>query len=185
MNRGEGDDAPDPDAASERVDYVADAEAVANDAMVAEDLERVRAERDAFLDDLQRVQAEFANFRKRMLREQTAHVERASEGVVEQLLPVLDTFELALASLELADTEDAAKLRKGVELVYAELYGVLEKQGLARIEAQSKPFDPSVHEAVLQEESGDGDAVVTDVMRTGYTLKGRVLRPAMVKVSRR
>ena len=74
-------------------------------------------------------------------------------------------------------------MRKGVELVYAELLGVLEKAGLSRVEAEGKPFDPNVHEAVMQEE-GDGDPVVADVLRTGYTLKGRVLRPAMVKVTR-
>jgi molecular chaperone GrpE len=63
------------------------------------------------------------------------------------------------------------------------LLGVLEKAGLSRVEAEGKPFDPNVHEAVMQEE-GEGDPVVADVLRTGYTLKGRVLRPAMVKVTR-
>ena len=146
-------------------------------------LSQLQSERDEYLDTLRRVQAEFENYRKRVIKEQTALVDRATEGLVEQLLPVLDSFELALKNFDAAGSEDTESVRKGVELVYAELLGVLEKAGLSRVEADGKPFDPNVHEAVMQEE-GDGEPVVTDVLRTGYTLKGRVLRPAMVKVSR-
>jgi molecular chaperone GrpE len=146
-------------------------------------LSQLQSERDEYLDTLRRVQAEFENYRKRVIKEQTALVDRASEGLVEQLLPVLDSFELALKNFDAAGGQDTESVRKGVELVYAELLGVLEKAGLSRVEAEGKPFDPNVHEAVMQEE-GDGEPVVTDVLRTGYTLKGRVLRPAMVKVSR-
>ena len=148
-------------------------------AAVERDLDELTRERDDLRELAQRVQADFENYRKRILREQTAVVERATEQLVEGLLPVLDSFELALGTLDDADQ----KVRKGVELVYAELLGVLEKAGLERIETDGKPFDPNVHEAVLQDE-GDGDPVVTDTMRTGYRLKGRVLRPAMVKVTR-
>jgi molecular chaperone GrpE len=146
-------------------------------------LSQVESERDEHLDTLRRVQADFENYRKRMIREQTALVDRATEGLVEQLLPVLDSFELALKNFDAAGDEDTESVRKGVELVYAELLGVLEKAGLSRVEAEGKPFDPNVHEAVMQDE-GDGEPVVTDVLRSGYTLKGRVLRPAMVRVSR-
>ena len=146
-------------------------------------LTQIESERDEYLDTLRRVQAEFENYRKRVIKEQTALVDRATSGLVEQLLPVLDSFELALKNLDAAGSDDIESVRKGVELVYAELLGVLEKAGLSRIEAEGKPFDPNVHEAVMQEE-GDGEPVVTDVLRTGYTLKGRVLRPAMVKVTR-
>lgn len=145
-------------------------------------LSQLQSERDEYLDTLRRVQAEFENYRKRVIKEQTALVDRATEGLVERLLPVLDSFELALKNFDAAGS-DTESVRKGVELVYAELLGVLEKAGLSRVEAEGKPFDPNVHEAVMQEE-GDGEPVVTDVLRTGYTLKGRVLRPAMVKVSR-
>ena len=134
-------------------------------------LSQLQSERDEYLDTLRRVQAEFEL------------VDRATGGLVEQLLPVLDSFELALKNFDAAGGQDTESVRKGVELVYAELLGVLEKAGLSRVEAEGKPFDPNVHEAVMQEE-GDGEPVVTDVLRTGYTLKGRVLRPAMVKVSR-
>ena len=146
-------------------------------------LSQTESERDEYLDTLRRVQAEFENYRKRVIKEQTALVDRATSGLVEQLLPVLDSFELALNNLDAAAGDDIESVRKGVELVYAELLGVLEKAGLSRIEAEGKPFDPNVHEAVMQED-GDGEPVVTDVLRTGYTLKGRVLRPAMVKVTR-
>ena len=146
-------------------------------------LSQVESQRDEYLDTLRRVQAEFENYRKRVIKEQTALVDRATQGLVEQLLPVLDSFELALKNSDAAGSDDTESVRKGVELVYAELLGVLEKAGLSRVEAEGKPFDPNVHEAVMQEE-GEGEPVVTDVLRTGYTLKGRVLRPAMVKVSR-
>jgi molecular chaperone GrpE len=146
-------------------------------------LSQTESERDEYLDTLRRVQAEFENYRKRVIKEQTALVDRATSGLVEQLLPVLDSFELALLNLDSAGSDDIESVRKGVELVYAELLGVLEKAGLSRIEAEGKPFDPNVHEAVMQED-GDGEPVVTEVLRTGYTLKGRVLRPAMVKVTR-
>jgi molecular chaperone GrpE len=146
-------------------------------------LTQIESERDEYLDTLRRVQAEFENYRKRVIKEQTALVDRATSGLVEQLLPVLDSFELALKNLDSAGSDDIESVRKGVELVYAELLGALEKAGLSRIEAEGKPFDPNVHEAVMQED-GDGEPVVTDVLRTGYTLKGRVLRPAMVKVTR-
>jgi molecular chaperone GrpE len=168
----------------------ADEAAVSEEEAAASELEadlarlsRLESERDEYLDTLRRVQAEFENYRKRVIKEQTALVDRATEGLVEQLLPVLDSFELALKNADAAGSDDIENVRKGVELVYAEFLGVLEKAGVSRIEADGKPFDPNVHEAVMQEE-GDGEPVVTDVLRTGYTLKGRVLRPAMVKVTR-
>jgi len=143
------------------------------------ELVRLQAERDEYLAHLQRTQAEFDNYRKRMLRDQTAHLERATANLIEQLLPVLDSFELALGS----GGTDVERLRKGVELVYGELLGVLEKAGLERIEAHGKPFDPEEHEAVMHVESEGGEPGVRDVVRAGYRLKGRVLRPAMVKVA--
>ena|SRR5688572_9067480 len=146
---------------------------------VEEDLDELTRERDDLRELAQRVQADFENYRKRALREQTSLVERAAEGLVEQLLSVLDNFELALANL--GDADD--NVRKGVELVYSDLLGVLEKTGLERIDALSKPFDPNEHEAVAQED-GDGEPVVCDILRSGYRHKGRVLRPATVRVTR-
>jgi molecular chaperone GrpE len=163
---------------------VAGSEAAGDDdeaGQVIADIDLLQRERNDLLDTSQRLQADFENYRKRVLREQTALVERATEGLVEQLLPVLDSFELALANLD-ADV-DIDRVRKGIELVYAELLGVLERAGLERIDALDEPFDPNEHEAVMQED-GDGEPRVGGVLRTGWKLKGRVLRPAMVKVVR-
>jgi molecular chaperone GrpE len=153
------------------------------------DLDRLARERDELLDVSRRLQADFENYRKRVLREQTALVERATEGLVEQLLPVLDAFEAAIATLGSdpgtdpgSNDDDIERIRKGVELVHAELLGVLAKHGLETVAATGVGFDPNEHEAVLQE-PGDGEPVVADVLRTGWKLKGRVLRPAMVKVT--
>jgi molecular chaperone GrpE len=150
-------------------------------AVVESDIAELQSERTELVDTLRRVQADFENYRKRVLREQTALVERAAEGLLEQLLPVVDSFELAVANLG-TDT-DVDNLRKGVELVYAELLGVLERAGLEPIAALGEPFDPNVHEAVMQDD-GAGEPRVGGVLRTGWKLKGRVLRPAMVKVTR-
>jgi molecular chaperone GrpE len=150
-------------------------------ARVITDIDGLRRERDDLLETSQRLQADFENYRKRVLREQTVLVERAAEGLVEQLLPVLDSFELALANFP--DAGEGGGVRKGIELVHAELLGVLERAGLEPIRAHGAPFDPNEHEAVMHDD-GDGEPRVGDVLRTGWRLKGRVLRPAMVKVVR-
>lgn len=149
------------------------------------DLASLQHERDELLDTTRRLQADFENYRKRVLREQTSLVERSTEGLLEQLLPVLDSFELAVANLAKSDgvRDVDEKVRKGIDLVFAELVGVLERAGLERIDARGAVFDPNEHEAVAQDD-GDGEPHVGDVLRTGWKLKGRVLRPAMVKVTR-
>jgi molecular chaperone GrpE len=146
------------------------------------DLATLQRERDDLLDTTRRLQADFENYRKRVAREQSTSVERATEGLLEQLLPVLDSFELAVRNLEGSDVDD--NVRKGIELVFAGLTAVMERAGLERIEANGAPFDPNEHEAVMQDD-GDGEPHVDDVLRTGWKLKGRVLRPAMVKVTRK
>jgi molecular chaperone GrpE len=151
-------------------------------AQFAMDLASLQRERDDLLDTTRRLQADFENYRKRVAREQTALAERATEGLLEQLLPVLDSFELAVRNLEGSDVDE--KVRKGIELVFAELASVMERAGLERIEARGAPFDPNEHEAVMQDE-GEGEPHVEDVLRAGWKLKGRVLRPAMVKVTRK
>src|SRR6476469_1873105 len=144
-------------------------------AVVEGDLARLMGERDEMRTLAQQIQADFENYRKQAMRRETAIVERASESLVERLLPVLDSFEAAVA--QLGDDTDAG-VRKGVELVYSQLVGVLESAGLERIDSDGAPFDPNEHEAVMHEE-GDGEQKVAATMRTGYRLKGPVLRPAM------
>ena len=150
-----------------------------------DELAKARREAAEHLDDLRRLKAEFENYRKRILREQTHFVERASEQLVERLLPILDNFELALIAAD--RTSDYESLVRGVEIVFGELMDLLHKEGLQKIDAVGKTFDPTMHEAVLEVGDGpaDGEPVVAEVVRNGYTLKGKVVRPAMVKVVRR
>jgi molecular chaperone GrpE len=155
--------------------------AAAEAEQLEQDIASLTQERDDLLDMSRRLQADFENYRKRMVKEQTALVERAAEGLIEQLLPVVDTFELALRNVASSDADD--NLRKGIELVYAELLAVLERAGLEHIDAHGAAFDPNEHEAVMQDD-GEGEPHVGEVLRTGWKLKGRVLRPAMVKVTR-
>jgi molecular chaperone GrpE len=147
-----------------------------------DDLEASRAETEQYREHLQRLQAEFENYRKRVLREQTQAVDLAARPVFSRLLEVVDDFELALMHAQ--DRPDYERFLHGVELVYAKLLDVLRSEGLERIEAEGKPFDPEYHEALMQSGEGDGEPVVADVLRPGYTLKGRVLRPAGVRVER-
>ena len=160
----------------------AEAEVAEAEAAVESDLSQLEGERNELVDTLRRVQADFENYRKRVLREQTALVERATERLVEDLLPVLDSFDGALGSLAGADSPETEKVRDGVMGIRSQFVSALEKAGLERIEADGAPFDPNEHEAVLQD-SGAGEPHVAETMRTGYRLKGRVLRPAMVRVS--
>ncbi len=148
---------------------------------VTADIDAARSEAAEYLDHLQRLQAEFDNYRKRVLKEQTDAVERAAAPVMQRLLEVLDDFELALMSAN--DKPDFDRFLHGVELVYAKLADTLKAEGLQRIDAQGKPFDPEQHEALMQ--TGEGDhLVVADVLRPGYTLRGRVIRPSGVRVNR-
>ncbi len=138
-------------------------------------LERTTGERDDYLDALRRTQAEFENYRKRVAKNAADDAARASEILVDRLLPVLDACDGAIA-------HGAAE----VEPIFAALLGTLEKEGLGRIDPAGEAFDPNEHEAVLHEPAADGDdddgTVVSDVLRPGYRWKGRIVRPAMVKV---
>jgi len=135
-----------------------------------------------YLDHLRRLQAEFDNYRKRVLKEQTHAIELAAQPIARRLLEVLDDFELALMAAN--DKPDFYRFLHGVELVYAKLADALKMEGLEKMAAEGEPFDPEKHEALMQTGEGD-ELVVADVLRPGYTLKGRVLRPAGVRVERR
>jgi molecular chaperone GrpE len=173
---------PDSERAVEEAEAdVAEAEAAVESDLSA--LEQLEGERAELVDTLRRVQADFENYRKRVLREQTALVERATERLVEDLLPVLDSFDGALGSLAAPDSPEGEKVRNGVVGIRSQLASVLQKSGLEPIDAADAEFDPNEHEAVMQDE-GDGDPRVAEILRTGYRLKGRVLRPAMVRVTR-
>ena len=137
-------------------------------------------ERDEYLTALQRTQADFENYRKRITRLQEEQAARASADLINKLLPVLDTLDLAQAHQreDQADTEDAKALRAARTM----LVDLLAKEGLERVDEAEVPFDPAVHDAVARAESEDGDVVIDEVLRSGYRWKGQVLRPAMVRV---
>jgi molecular chaperone GrpE len=143
------------------------------------DVEALQAERDQLLDRLQRLAAEFDNYRKRTAREQAAFAERASERLVKELIPILDDLGRAL---EAASEHEEAKLEEGVRLVHRSLADLLAKQGLSEIETDGK-FDPHVHEALLSQPSDQEEGTVIEVVQKGYKLGDKVLRPARVVVA--
>jgi molecular chaperone GrpE len=163
------------------------------------DIDALQADRDQLFDRLQRLAAEFDNFRKRNAREQAAFAERANERLVKELIPILDDLGRALGAA--AEHEEAAKrpvrdsgprnrevpptardVFDGVRLVHRSLSELLAKQGLSEIETDGK-FDPHVHEALLSQPSDQEEGSVIEVVQKGYKLGDRVLRPARVVVA--
>jgi molecular chaperone GrpE len=136
-------------------------------------------ERDEYLADLQRIAADFENYRKRVARDQESLVARAHERLVKELLPVLDDLERAL---EAASQHEEAKLEEGVQLVHRELKEALAKEGLVEIETNGQ-FDPHKHEALLSQPSDEDEGAIIEVLQKGYRLGDRVLRPARVVIS--
>jgi len=159
---------------------MAEAEGVDEGAVASDPMTVLGRERDEYLLALQRTQADFENYRKRIQRQQEEQSARATSGLVAKLLPVLDTLDLALAHQTgaSADSEDA----KALVAARSMLLDVMLKEGLERLDEAEVPFDPSVHDAVAQVEGDGGETVVDAVMRSGYKWKGQVLRPAMVRV---
>ena len=143
------------------------------------DVEALRAERDEYLEHLQRVAADFENYRKRAARDQESLVARAAERLVRELLPVLDDLERALQA---AEEHEEAKLEEGVRLVHRQLADALRKEGLEEIPTDGK-FDPHLHEALLAQPSEAEQGSVIEVLQKGYRLGDRVLRPARVVVA--
>src|SRR5256885_3553215 len=153
----------------------------AEQAVSAEDteLEALRNENEELIDTLQRLQADFENYRKRAARDQESLVARAGERIVKELLPVVDDLERAL---EAAESHEEAKLEEGVKLVQRQLAQILEREGVAPVETNGK-FDPNVHEALLTQPSASDEGSVIEVLQKGYRLGDRVLRPARVVVA--
>ena len=136
---------------------------------------------ESMRDQLARSQAEFENFRKRVRRDLQQQIQMANQDLLEQILPVLDNFDRALTTP--GDSVDA--LLNGMRMVQKQLLEILCRSGLEHIEAVGQPFDPNVHEAVGVDPSGEHpDNHVSAVLQEGYKLKGRLVRPAMVRVSK-
>jgi molecular chaperone GrpE len=142
-------------------------------------IEDVAKERDEYLDALQRLKAEFDNYRKRVARDQQELAARAAERLVRGLVPVLDDLERAL---EAANEHENAKLEEGVALVHRALADLLAREGLVEVETGGK-FDPHSQEALLAQPSEAEEGTVIQVLQKGYKLGDRVLRPARVVVS--
>jgi molecular chaperone GrpE len=157
---------------------VADAEIVVEEE--SDPLGVLKRERDEYLLALQRTQADFENYRKRIQRMQEEQSARAASALVTKLLPVLDTLDLAQAhqTEASAESEDAKALTAARSMVL----DVLGKEGLERVDEAAVPFDPAVHDAVARTEGEGGEEVIDQVLRSGYRWRGQVLRPAMVSV---
>ena len=174
----EGSDVEEAERASEVEDVTSPLErpldpdsADAAEAAMAHDLEALVSERDQFKDIALRLQADFDNYRRRVAQQQMEAVERGTGKLAEALLPVLDACEAAFL-------QHPAEIEPLFNLLLAEL----RKHGLESLNLQDRPFDPTVADAVLHEPGEGDEPIVSEVLRSGYLWKGRVLRPAMVKV---
>jgi molecular chaperone GrpE len=162
-------------------DDAGSAAASASESALAEQLQKLAAEKQDLTNTLVRLQADFDNYRKRTEKEHDQARHRGVEILVEQLLPVLDGFDRALAAHDDPAYED---YRKGFELIRKQLWDLLAKQGVHRIESIGKEFDPNVHHAVEHVPTSDyPDGAVIEEFQPGYTFHHRVLRPAMVRVA--
>jgi molecular chaperone GrpE len=143
------------------------------------EIDQLKGERDQLLDRLARMQAEFENVRKRAEREKVEFRDHVTGSVVEQFLPVLDNFELALKA-----TGSEKQLRSGVSLIVKQMEEILQKMQVSPIPAVGETFDPHVHEALGSVERDDvPDQHVAEEIRRGYKIRERLLRPALVRVA--
>ena len=158
----------------------------AADASAASETEKLKAERDALLDRLARLQAEFDNARKRAVREQQEFREFAAADVIKNFLPILDSFERALKAVgDSNSNSNSNDFRNGIELIYRQFQDALQKIGVQPIVSVGQPFDPRIHEAVEMVDTTEvADHHVLDELQRGYKYKERLLRPAMVRVAR-
>lgn len=174
---GAEDSVPEPTEGEDAESAAADGEGLEE---VLDPLTAMTIERDEYLDTLRRVQAEFENYKKRMVRQQTEQLERAAEGLVNKLLPVLDNLALACSHID----TDASEEGKALAQLNSSVWDVLSKEGLEKVDPIDQAFDPNEAEAVMHEPAEDDQdaAKVVEVFRPGYRWRGRVLRAAMVKV---
>ncbi|MDP3786206.1 MAG: nucleotide exchange factor GrpE [Candidatus Omnitrophota bacterium] len=147
-------------------------------------LKEKAAKADEYLDKMLRIQADYDNRRKRQDREKLDFIKFANEGLIAALLNVMDDFERAIDSAK--NSNDAKALLQGIEMIRQHFQATLEDYGLKKIDPEGQPFDPDKHEAIAHiEDDGHPENIVLEVMRKGYELNGKVLRPAVVKVSKK
>ncbi len=156
----------------------------AKEAPEAAEVETLKKEAAGLYERLLRNQAESENFQKRMQKERAEFARFATEGLVNDLLPVMDDLERAIEAAE--KSKDFETLAGGVKLILNQLKGVLERVGLKDVRAEGQPFDPTHHEAVRVVETDEHqETAVVEELRKGYLLNERVLRPAMVAVAKK
>lgn len=137
-------------------------------------------EAEDYYNRLLRTQADFDNFRRRSRQEREELLKFASEGLITELLPVLDNFDRAFAAAD----QTGKDFVSGVQMIYRQLKEVLAKEGLEEIASVGEEFDPNKHEAIMQVEADAAENTIVEEMRKGYSLKGKVIRPSMVKVAK-
>jgi molecular chaperone GrpE len=183
----EGDPAaPETEAENDEAPEVVEGEPIADEepvldgdgfAVLADELEATRLERDQYLDALRRLKAEFENSRKRQERERARILSMASERLVQELLPVLDNLDRAL--------EAGGDIREGVQATREQLAEVLAEEGLLPVASDGQPFDPNVHDAVMGQPSEEHeDGTIIQTFQRGYLLNGKPIRPAKVVVAK-
>jgi molecular chaperone GrpE len=170
---------PEPETTAEQLGLTLPDHPAEAQALLLRELAEARQETGETIANLQRVAAEFDNYRKRVERDQVENVVRASQRVVELLLPALDSFDAAIATE--AGTDSEAKVLKGMIGTRSQLMDALTQEGVEPIDAVGCPFDPAVHEAVSVI-PGEGDQIVQQELRKGYTMRGRIIRPSLVIV---
>lgn len=176
QNRGHGEGAPEAGPSLEALEELDELTAL------KKEFEALQAKSEEYLDGWQRERAEFANYRKRMEREREQMRENLTGDLIRRYLEVLDDLERALKNRPKDD--EGAAWAEGIELIYRKLAGILESEGVELLEAEGQPFDPNLHEAISQEPSDDHESGhVIEVVKNGYRLGDRVLRPAMVRVA--
>jgi molecular chaperone GrpE len=153
-----------------------------------EQLEQLKdraAKADENWERLLRTTADFDNYKKRAAREKQEAIKYANEGLLEKLIPVLDTFDMAMSATQNTGSQAVESLQAGIGMVHQQLKSALARAGLEEIDASGKPFDPNFHEAVSQREAADvAEGTVVQQLRKGYKLNDRLLRPATVVVSK-
>jgi molecular chaperone GrpE len=180
---------PNPDGDNEQMpagangaDQTAEAAEASND-----ELESLKAKAAEYLEGWQRARAEFANYKRRVEKDQSETYQNATARVIARFLDINDDFDRAIKEkpADPTDAEALARWAAGMELIQRKLHNILEAEGVERMQAEGQPFDPKLHEAVTQEDSDEHEpGQIVGVVRQGYKVGDRVIRPAMVRVAK-
>lgn len=166
---------------SEQPDMADTADTSREEELLAQ-IEQLKAEKEELHNKYLRAQADLQNFRVRVNREKEQLLQYSSQRAIEALLPVVDNFERAIEASQ--DAQDPGALKEGIEMVFRQLQQVLEQEGVSAVPGVGEPFDPNMHQAVMQEASSEHESgIIIEEFQKGYKLKDRVIRPSMVKVS--